>query len=283
MSLFALPVTDADVKTIYNAITRKVLSDAAAAAEAAAINNGNDTVFNYAQSLLDANISFSQVAMGMPSLMFNKTPSLATLDNITNVFLPPQVSLALARGFEPTVYAAEATGLALSNGADFAANFGALSNTDFALKVSQLTGINTTAILGWVNNWTAFYTQNPSAVPSGSSISLASKGAALGDALGNALILGLPIQDTIENALLTIATGQYAVGVPITSLPQHTPLQGEGPVGGDFTVNVDNAHEQCCRRSIHGTSRCKTFSGRATRSMLAIPRSPSAPPLAPRC
>ena len=66
------------------------------AAEAAAINAGNDTVFNYAQSLLDANISFSQVAMGMPSLMFNKTPSLATLDNITNVFLPPQVSLAIA-------------------------------------------------------------------------------------------------------------------------------------------------------------------------------------------
>ena len=120
MSLFALPVTDADVKTLYNAITRKVLSDAAATAEAAAINAGNDTVFNFAQSLLDANISFSQVAMGMPSLMFNKTPSLATLDNITNVFLPPQVSLAIASGFQPTVYAAEALGLALSNGADFA-------------------------------------------------------------------------------------------------------------------------------------------------------------------
>ena len=103
MSLFALPITDADVKSLYNAITRKVLSDAAATAEAAAINAGNDTVSAFAQSSLDVNISFSQVAMGMPPLMFGKTPALATLDNITNVFLPLQVSLALTLGINPTV------------------------------------------------------------------------------------------------------------------------------------------------------------------------------------
>ena len=73
-------------------------------------------------------------------------------------------------------------------------------------------------------------------MPAGSSISLAAKGAALGDAFGNALVAHLSIQDTVENALLDIATGQYQVGVPITSLPQTT-LFGEHVPG--FTVNVD--------------------------------------------
>ena len=56
-------------------------------------------------------------------------------------FLPSQVAVAIAHGFDPVVYAAEATGLALAGLPAFA-TFTALSATDFAHAVAVATGVN---------------------------------------------------------------------------------------------------------------------------------------------
>jgi 3D (Asp-Asp-Asp) domain-containing protein len=129
--------------------------------------------------------------------------------------LPKQVAAAIAGGFQPTVYAAQALGLTLSGssgnggtGNSFASQYGALSTSAFATTVATATGINANAIQGWVTYWLGFYTANPGAIPSGSSVTLAAYGAALGDAVGEALLLfpsdGTPggiVSAEVQNAL----------------------------------------------------------------------------------
>jgi hypothetical protein len=65
--------------------------------------------------LLANNISLSQVAMAVDSLMFGVTDNTTELAKLSTQFLPPQVANAVAHGFNPTVYAAEALGLAPRN------------------------------------------------------------------------------------------------------------------------------------------------------------------------
>ena len=70
-----------------------------ATAQVGAINNGAETVFTYAAELINANLPFSQVAMATTALMFSETATTAILGNISSNFLPAQVALANANGF----------------------------------------------------------------------------------------------------------------------------------------------------------------------------------------
>jgi hypothetical protein len=246
MSLFKLPVTATDLEQLQQGI-QFFTNAAEATAEAAQINNGADTVYNYAVRLLSANISLSQVTMAVDSLMFSQTENVTELAKLTTQFLPPQIVVAINNGFNPTVFAAEALGLGLANGNgtsnNFAQNFGSLSVQQFANAVANITGTHADAIVQFVNNWIAFYTANPAAIP-GLSITLASYGAAFGDSVGVALLNPPPIspinqpavlpdarfnvvQNDVYNALKDNAEGSYVAGVDISALPPETLLQGE--------------------------------------------------------
>src|SRR5262249_789190 len=136
---------------------------------------------------------------------------------------------------------AEAYGLAIAginNGNNtFGNTYGGLSIGQFAAAFSALTDTSTAAITQFVNNWIAFFTAHPEARP-GLSVTLAAYGAAAGDAIGVALeannATALSLQALVANALFDVAqTGvpggaTYTAGVPIGSLPQHTPFQGAG-------------------------------------------------------
>ena len=257
MSIFgpASSVTAADIAQLEEGIQFFESSAANQAAVAGSIVAGTTTVADYAASLLNANLSFSQVAMATTCLMLGESATTATLGNISTNFLPDQVSHALAFGFNPTVYAAEATGLALAGEAGFQ-SFVALDATQFSLAVATATGVSQAAIQQYVINWTNFYTANPGAT-FGLTVQQAAYGAAFGDAIGVALLNptsaglqtvitttpdGLLIEGDIANHLLDIATGQYVEGVPCDTLPEHTPLQGEvGNTSGGLrlTINAD--------------------------------------------
>ena len=151
-------------------------------------------------------------------------------------------------------------GLALAGGNgtsnNFATTFGGTDIQDFATSVSAVTGTNADQIVKFVNDWiTFFYTANPAALPHSLSVTLASYGAAFGDAVGVALLNpepigplnqpdGLPdgrfnfVQNDVYNALKDIAEGQYVVGVDISALPPEIPLQGEGPAPGTFFTSL---------------------------------------------
>jgi hypothetical protein len=235
MSLYALPVSTSDLTQLQLGI-EFFTNTTEATTEAAAINAGTDTVYGYAVKLLSNNISLSQVAMAVDSLMFGVTDNVTELTKLAMQFLPAQVANAVAHGFNPTVYAAEALGLGLAGGNGtsnaFATDFGSLSVPQFASAVASLTGINSGAIQGFVQNWTNFYTANPSAT-FGLSATLAAYGAAFGDAVGAALVnptfngtLAL-LTSEVENALIDNAEGLYKAGIPLITEPPHTPLQGE--------------------------------------------------------
>ena len=112
--------------------------------------------------------------------------------------------------------------------------------------------------MNWVQNWEAFYTLHPPILsPTNPTVTQASYGAALGDAVGVALLNPTPISQTNEppsgalpdsafnflqndvyNALILLGEdGQgpgYITGIPISAEPQHTLLQGENPTGFNF-------------------------------------------------
>ena len=240
----------------------------------AAINapGSSQTVFTYAAALLNTNLSFSQVAMATTALMFSATATTATLDNISTNFLPAQVSLANANGFNPTVYAAEATGLALAGDPAFAP-FTALNVTAFSQQVATLTGVNQAAIQGFADFWIGFYTQFPAGTQ-GLTVTQAAYGAAFGEAIGVALLnptsanLQTVISTTagnafspntvtgvIANALILNGENLYTAGVALGSLPQHQLLQGEAAgqqTTFTFTPQTD---------TFPGTSGNDTFNG----------------------
>ena len=184
-----------------------------------------------------------------------------TLTLLSTVFLPGQVQVALNNGFNPTVFAAESLGSALSTTTGFQ-SFVGLSVSQFAQSVSTLTGVNVSAIQTFVNNWTTFFTNNPIALQ-GRTVTQAAYGSAFGDAVGVALLnpttanlqtvvsttpnvnqfIPNTIQGLTANALIDIATGQYETGKALGALKQHTDLQGEASVsqGGVFlTQNIDS-------------------------------------------
>jgi hypothetical protein len=254
MSLFALPVSASDLTQLQQGI--EFFTDTNEAATQVGLINAptpTSTVYSYAALLLANNISLSQVVMAVDSLMFGQTDSVSELTKLSTQFLPAQVSHAVADDFNPTVYAAEALGLALAGGNGtsdaFATDFGSLSVTAFVSDVAELTGINSTAIQGFVQNWINFYTANPSAT-FGLSVTLASYGAAFGDAVGAALLnpnvngtLSL-LTSEVQNALIDNAEGSYQVGIPLSDEPAHMPLQGEAVQipdagGSPFGATID--------------------------------------------
>jgi hypothetical protein len=232
MSLTSLPVTAADLLQLQLGI-QQFQNPGEANTEVPLINAGTTTVLAYANQLIANNISLSQVAMAVDSLMFGKTDSVAELTKLSTQFLPPQMVNALANGFNPTVYDAEALGLALAGGNGtsnaFATNFGSLSVSAFAQAAATATGVNANAIQQFVTNWINFYTANPTAT-GGLSVTLASYGAAFGDAVGVALVnpTAANLQALVANALIDNAEGSYAAGTPLGAQAQHVPLQGEG-------------------------------------------------------
>jgi hypothetical protein len=237
MSLFAPPVSATDLTELQQGI--EFFTDTnEATTEAGLINQtvATETVSSYALRLLTSNISLSQVAMAVDSLMFGVTDSVTELAKLSTQFLPAQVATAGANGFNPTVYAAEALGLALAAGNgtsdNFSTDFGSLSVFDFALEISNIIGVNAAPIEGFVNNWINFYTANPSAT-FGLSVTLASYGAAFGDAVGAALLnptvngtLAL-LASEVQNALIDNAEGLYTPNISLSSETPHTPFEGE--------------------------------------------------------
>src|SRR5271165_3155576 len=160
MSLFALPVTVSDLTTLQQGI-EFFTNTAEATAQAALINAGTPggpTVYSYAAQLLSSNISTAQVAMADSALMEGATIAVgnATTPNrlslFATAFLPGQIANALKNGFNPTVYAAEALGLALSGNTAFNTNFVTPFATNvlvFAGAVSNITGVMASAIQGF--------------------------------------------------------------------------------------------------------------------------------------
>ena len=270
MSLFALPTTTADLVQLQDGLQFSS-NQAQAAAQSASINAPGSTtsVFTTAASILNANISLSQVAMAVSALMEGVTIAVGdtttpnTLTLLTTQFLPDQVANAIANHYDPTVYAAEALGLALASNTNFNTNFVSLNVSQFSQAVATATGVNVNAIQQFVANWTAFYTANPSAHP-GLSVTQAAYGAAFGDATGVALLNDTTadlhtvfstntsdptntfspnvVKGLVANALIDVATGQYATDVAIGALPAHTLLQGEfksSPGGVFLTTGID--------------------------------------------
>src|ERR1700737_3668077 len=113
MPLTMLPVTAADLLQLQLGI-QQFQNAAEANTEVPLIAAGATTVSAYANQLLANNISLSQGAMAVDSLMFGVTDNVTELTKLSTQFLPPQVKVALANGFNPTVYAAEALGLGLA-------------------------------------------------------------------------------------------------------------------------------------------------------------------------
>jgi len=267
MSLTALPVSASDLTQLQSGL-EFITNPTDAANQATAINapGATTTVFTYAATILNANISLSQVAMATTALMeggtiaVGNTTTSNTLTFLTTQFLPNQVTVALANGYNPTVFAAESLGSALSTNANFNTNFVSLSTTNFATSVSSLTGVNASAIQQFVANWTAFFTANPAALQ-GRTVTQAAYGAAFGDAVGVALLNPTAanlqtvfstnatanpfspntVTGLVANALINNAEGTYVTGVALGALPAHQPLQGEAGVSNTIflTVNAD--------------------------------------------
>src|SRR5262245_6827589 len=253
MSLFppASQVTAADIANLEQSIQFFQSSAANQKAVATAIQNGRTTVTADAGQLLSANIATSQFAMANNCLMLGLSPSIATLTNEATVFLPGAVALAVKLGTNQVATAAEALGVALADTAGFAPFLGT-PDAQFTAEVATATGVNVAQINIWLANWTAFYTKfgTPAA---GVTIQEAARGATFGDAIGVALqnptsanlqtTIGADgaIHGEVANDLLTIATGQYVVGVDCDTLPPHTPLEGEPqpPTGFTLTIGVD--------------------------------------------
>ena len=249
MSLYALPVTSSDLTQLQDGI-QFFTNDAQAQTQATLINSNQGTVFSYAQTLLANNVSTSQVAMGTFAYALGKTDTVAHLDGIATVFLPPQVKFAVDQNLAggPTVFAAQVYSLALATSfADFRTSLTSqVANNTFVTNTANLTGTNASAIQNFFTVWFNFYTANPIAAP-GLTATQAAAASAYGDALGVALDRGpndtgpgieaaRAIQNAVANALFDIAQtassppgATYKDGVPITSLPTAHPVPRRGP------------------------------------------------------
>jgi hypothetical protein len=178
--------------------------------------------------------------------MWGTTQETAFLANTATVAAPQFVALAAQIGTNAVSTSAEGVGVALADDPQFQP-FLDLNATDFAAAVAVATGVNVGVINGWVAFWTTFATNNPTVLQPGVTVQEFAYGATFGDAIGVALQnpTSANLQTTVTtnaqgeliiggdvaNDLLTIATGQYQVGIDCDLLPQHDPLQGEAGSG----------------------------------------------------
>lgn len=155
------------------------------------------------------------------------------------------MQVATEHGFNPTVYAAEAAGLALASTSGFVENYALMGEAAFVQAVHLATWVDAGVVAGWVNNWTAFYSGIGSGAHPGLTVQQAAYGAAFGDAIGTALINQTPallfthiaerpdflnfISGRVANALLLNAEGTLQTGVALDQQHSYQILQG-----GDF-------------------------------------------------
>ena len=211
MSLTALPVTSTDLTTLQSGV-QFFTNTSQATSQAAAINAPGSTqsVFTYAASLINSNISLSQVAMAVSAIAESGTIAVGdtttpnTLTFLSTQFLPNQVAFAAANGFNQTVFAAQALGLALAGTSGFQADWAGLSGSAFVTSVAGATGLNASAIQGFLTNWTNFYTANGTI--GGLTVTQAAYGATLGDAIGVALLN--PTSANLQSVFSTTAREQ---------------------------------------------------------------------------
>src|SRR5208283_2156196 len=281
MSLTALPVSVTDLTTLQTGL-QFFTNTPDATLQASAINAAGSTssVFTYAASLLNGNIALSQVAMAVSAIAESGTIAVGdtttpnTLTFLSTQFLPSQVAYAASLHLNQTVFAAQALGLALAGTSGFQTDWGGLSGSAFAASASAATGVSTQAITKWVTYWIDFYTANPGAL-NGLSVIQAAYGASLGEAIGVALLnptsahLESVFSTTgstgfspdsgsglVQNALIDVATNQYATGVSLAALPTHTPLQGQAgpsPIIFTLTTGVDTVPLNQSNSTVNGT------------------------------
>ena len=94
----------------------------------------------------------------------------------------------------------------------------------------------------FAQNWINFYTKNGTI--GGIPVTLASYGAAFGDAVGVDLVNNPPggaIQAAVANALFDNAQGTYKVGVPIFNEPTAAAFQGGTSLTFTLTQNAELA------------------------------------------
>jgi len=283
MSLTAIPVTPSDLTGLQTGV-QFFTNTSEATSQASAINTPGSgvSVFTYAGTLLNSNISLAQVAMADTAIMEGGTIAVGntttpnTLTFLSTQFLPNQVAAAAIGGFNQTVYSAQALGLALASTSGFQSNFGSLNGTAFVTAVANATGVSTSAITTFLANWLAFYTANPQV---GLTAQQAAYGATFGDAIGVALINPTSanlmttfstntsnptntfspnvVTGLVANALIGNAEGQYKVGVALGALPAHIPLQGEfvsqTGVIVNLTTGVDTVNLTQSNSTVNGT------------------------------
>ena len=234
MSLTALPVSATDLTTLQAGV-QFFTNTGQATSQAAAINAPGSTqsVFTYAASLITSNISLSQVTMAVSAIAESGTIAVGdtatpnTLTFLSTQFLPAQVAFAAANGFNQTVFAAQALGLALAGTSGFQTDWAGLSSSAFVTSVASATGLNASAITGLSHELDRLlYGQRHSG--RFVTVTQAAYGATLGDAIGVALLnptsanLQTVFSTTgangfspnagsglVQNALIDVATGQY--------------------------------------------------------------------------
>ena len=184
--------------------------------------------------------------------MYGAVGTSAEVTNLVTQFLPAQVNVAMQYGFNPTVYASEAMGLAFAfqdenGGTGFANNYGPsngmMPNTaggDAAFAAAASNAVFGTAstpnlidaIAHWTANWKAFYSSH--GIPgisnaSAEQIDLAARGAAWGDAVGTALTdpVGAVLHSQVTNFLEDAAQGTAMYSASLVGQPAHAPFQGE--------------------------------------------------------
>jgi chitinase len=238
------------IQSDYLGIARATLPLDQAATEANAIFAGTTTELQYVNSLLSQVADTTIPAVAVEGSMYNAVGTSNEITKLVTLFLPGQVSNAVAHGLNPQVYACEVVGLAFAfgdeNGGQYFANHYGPANAampathagDVAFAAAAASTIfgsaanagTPGAILGWVSNWEAFYTSH--GIPgvanaTASQIDLAARGAAWGDAVGVALANNLgPLPGQVINFLEDAAQGTALYSASLASQPMPAPFQG---------------------------------------------------------
>jgi hypothetical protein len=253
-------VSVSEIQNDYLAITRSALALDQATAIVNAINAALQTEAQYVNSLISQVANTTIPAVAVEATMYGAVGSSAEVTLLATQYLPPQVTAATAYGLNPTVYSSEALGFALnstneSGSTAFANQFGpsnsAMPNSvagDAAFAAaaasavfgSAATANTTVAIQGWVSNWKAWYSANGlpnNGHPTADQIDLAARGAAWGDAVGNALASKAgPLYGQVTNFLQDAAQGIAVYSVSLANQPNPGSFQGQTPAASSSAL-----------------------------------------------
>ena len=258
MSLYQLPVTSTDISAVQTGILFTTTNATDINNQVSAINapGATETVASYANTLLAASLTSSQMAMGVTALMTGHSQTTAVLTNlVTNPqIIPLYQAFAVAQHLDVGQVVGEDLGLAFSGDAGFVATYGNLSLANFASAAAAVTGINSQELLTTAQFFIGFYTANglpgiPN--PTAAQIQDAAYGVAFG--LGVALALegigsqATTIQTQVKNALFDIVQANqsppgsaYVPGLALGGQPVPIAFQsGPNPTSATLTPNAD--------------------------------------------